>query len=147
MPRYHEIFENRLSSNPDQVSINLCFDNQLAHAIEAGADIFLMPSLYEPCGLNQMYSLKYGTLPLVRSTGGLADTIEDIGIEGGTGTGCVFQRATGAVFLQTVRRAVDLYYNHSDVWDQAVRNAMSKDFSWSASAKKYMKLYRSVARG
>jgi starch synthase len=107
----------------------------LAHRIEAGADIFLMPSLFEPCGLNQIYSLKYGTLPIVRLTGGLADTIAD-GINGFT-----FFDFTAQHFFDAVQRAMDVYRRHPDRWKQMMITAMGQDFSWEKSAEKYLAVY------
>jgi len=117
------------------VGIYIGFNNELAHRIEAGADIFLMPSLFEPCGLNQIYSLKYGTLPIVRLTGGLADTIKD-GVNGFT-----FFDFDANFFLDTVQRAIDVYRNHPDKWKQMMIRAMGQDFSWEKSAEKYLAVY------
>ncbi len=117
------------------MGIYIGFNNELAHRIEAGADIFLMPSLFEPCGLNQIYSLKYGTLPIVRLTGGLADTIED-GVNGFT-----FFDFTAPYFFDAVQRAVDVYRKHPDRWKQMMITAMAQDFSWEKSAEKYLAVY------
>ncbi len=146
-PQYHALFENLAERHPGKLGVNLTFDNALAHQIEAGADMFLMPSRYEPCGLNQLYSLKYGTVPIVRATGGLADTIIDAtpdAIEGGTATGFSFEDYTPAELLATVRRAVETY-SHRDVWARLVRHCMAQDWSWSRSANEYVDLYH-VAR-
>ncbi len=133
--RYQDFFEWLRRSYPDQVGIYIGFNNELAHKIEAGADIFLMPSLFEPCGLNQIYSLRYGTLPIVRLTGGLADTIED-GVNGFT-----FFDFDAKFFLNTVERAIDVYRNHPDKWKQMMITAMGQDFSWEKSAEKYLTVY------
>jgi starch synthase len=120
------------------------FDEPLAHLIEAGSDIFLMPSRYEPCGLNQMYSLRYGTVPVVRNTGGLADSVEHFDPDKGTGTGCVFNDYDA----QAVRWAIGTVLDwHADPprWQQLMRNAMAKDFSWSRQIGEYDSLYRSMA--
>ena len=134
-PRYHDFFEWLRRSYPDRVGIYIGFNNELAHRIEAGADIFLMPSLFEPCGLNQIYSLKYGTLPIVRLTGGLADTIED-GVNGFT-----FFDFTAHYFFDAVQRAIDVYRKHPDRWKQMMITAMGQDFSWEKSAEKYLAVY------
>jgi starch synthase len=136
--RYHDFFEWLRRSYPDQVGIYIGFNNELAHKIEAGADIFLMPSLFEPCGLNQIYSLRYGTLPIVRLTGGLADTIKD-GVNGFT-----FFDFDAKFFLNTVERAIDVYRNHPDKWKQMMSKAMGQDFSWQKSAEKYLTVYRKL---
>ena len=133
--RYHDFFEWLRRSYPDRVGIYIGFNNGLAHRIEAGADIFLMPSLFEPCGLNQIYSLRYGTLPIVRLTGGLADTIED-GVNGFT-----FFDFTAHFFFDAVQRAIDVYRNHPDRWKQMMITAMGQDFSWKKSAEKYLDVY------
>jgi starch synthase len=133
--RYHDFFEWLQRSYPDRVGIYIGFNNGLAHRIEAGADIFLMPSLFEPCGLNQIYSLRYGTLPIVRLTGGLADTSQD-GVNGFT-----FFDFTAHFFLDGVQRAIDVYRNHPDRWKQMMITAMGQDFSWKKSAEKYLDVY------
>jgi starch synthase len=133
--RYHDFFEWLRRSYPDRVGIYIGFNNELAHRIEAGADIFLMPSLFEPCGLNQIYSLKYGTLPIVRLTGGLADTIED-GV-----TGFTFFDFTAQSFFDAAQRAIEVYRKHPDSWKQMMIAAMGQDFSWEKSAKKYLAVY------
>jgi starch synthase len=131
---------------PEKVSITIGYDEPLAHQIEAGSDVFLMPSRFEPCGLNQMYSQRYGTLPIVRKTGGLADTVVDAlphTIKAGTATGFVFTEPTAGALMETIKRAMVLYSNQS-VWERLQRNAMSKDFSWENSAKQYLALYRAI---
>lgn len=137
-PRYHDFFEWLRRSYPDRVCIYIGFNNELAHRIEAGADIFLMPSLFEPCGLNQIYSLKYGTLPIVRLTGGLADTIED-GVNGFT-----FFDFTAHYFFDAAQRAIEVYRKHPDRWKQMMITAMGQDFSWEKSAEKYLSVYNQV---
>ncbi len=138
--RYHDFFEWLRRSYPDRVGIYIGFNNELAHRIAAGADIFLMPSLFEPCGLNQIYSLKYGTLPIVRLTGGLADTIED-GVNGFT-----FFDFTAHYFFEAVQRAIDVYRRHPDRWKQMMITAMDQDFSWEKSAEKYLAVYSQALR-
>lgn len=128
---------------PDKIALNLGYDEALAHLIEAGADIFLMPSRFEPCGLNQMYSQRYGTLPIVRKTGGLADTVVDAlpeTLANDTATGIVFNEATAGSLLEAVKRALILY-SHPDIWKKIQRNGMKKDFSWRQSAQQYLALY------
>ena len=137
-PRYHVFFEWLRRSHPDRVGVYIGFNNELAHRIEAGADIFLMPSLFEPCGLNQIYSLKYGTLPIVRLTGGLADTIQD-GVNGFT-----FFDYTAPNFYDAVRRAVEVYRLQPEKWHQMMITAMSQDYSWEKSAEKYLSVYSRI---
>jgi starch synthase len=117
----------------------------LAHQIEAGADIFLMPSLYEPCGLNQMYSMRYGTVPVVRATGGLDDTVEQFNPATGTGTGFKFGPYDAGAMLEKIREAL-YFYGRPDDWQKIQRNGMLVDNSWEAAAAKYAELYREVAR-
>jgi starch synthase len=124
-----------------QVSVTLGFDAGLARRIYAGADLFLMPSRYEPCGLGQMISLKYGTVPIVRRTGGLADTVFPFSTERGTGTGFVFEEYHPQAFLIACLKAINLFHE-PDLWERLVRNGMRADFSWDASARAYADLYR-----
>jgi len=133
---YEAMFRHLAQARPDQVGVNIGYDNPLAHRIEAGADIFLMPSHYEPCGLNQIYSLKYGTVPVVRATGGLDDTIDE-------DTGFKFRDYTGSALLQAVHSAVAAYRDQ-DGWVAMMRRGMQKDFSWSAAAGEYVALYREL---
>jgi starch synthase len=141
--RYHEMFTRAARKFPKKVAVALTFDNALAHWIEAGADMFLMPSRYEPCGLNQIYSLRYGTVPIVRATGGLDDTIEDV--SGGTGTGFKFNEYASSEMLKAIRRAVQAFADR-DQWRKLMRNGMARDFSWESSARQYVHLYRSIAK-
>jgi starch synthase len=143
--KYHDMFERAQKKYPAKVAASLTFNNELAHLIEAGSDMFLMPSRYEPCGLNQIFSLKYGTVPIVRATGGLDDTIEEIDEASGTGTGFKFTKYDGAELLKTIQRAIRVFADET-VWRKIVRNGMSKDFSWESSAKKYLHLYRSLVK-
>ena len=131
---------------PEKVSITIGYDEKLAHQIEAGSDMFLMPSRFEPCGLNQMYSQRYGTLPIVRRTGGLADTVVDAlpeAIKNGTASGFVFKDASPGALMETIKRSLVLHAN-LPLWEQLQRNAMSKDFSWENSANHYMALYSEI---
>lgn len=133
---------------PRRVACVIGFDDVLAHQIEAGADAFVMPSKYEPCGLNQMYSQRYGTVPIVRETGGLADTVVDAtarALASGKASGFVFRDFTSTALEQAVRRAESLYRN-SDKWYALVRSIMKLDRSWEKSAREYVKLYRSLVR-
>ncbi|MEQ1486302.1 glycogen synthase GlgA [Methyloglobulus sp.] len=143
-------FEQRLQNlaqvYPDKMAITLGYDETLAHLIEAGSDVFLMPSRFEPCGLNQMYSQRYGTLPIVRKTGGLADTVVDSlpeTISDRTATGFVFNEANASSLLETIKRAMILYSDQK-TWTKIQANAMAKDFSWQSSAEQYLTLYRSL---
>jgi starch synthase len=128
-------------SHPEKVGVQIGYDEGLAHCIQAGADVFLMPSRYEPCGLNQMYSLRYGTIPVVRATGGLDDTIEDV--SEGEGNGFKFVEASPSALLSAVRRALELFGNRV-AWRRLVENAMSHDFSWEYPARRYEAIYREI---
>jgi starch synthase len=138
--RYQELFKTWMASHPERVHYRPGFDEPFAHRIEAGADLFLMPSRYEPCGLNQMYSLRYGTAPIVRATGGLADTVHDFDPSSRTGTGFVFQRYEPAEMLGALRRAFTVY-RQPHLWSQLRANGMLCDFSWRRSADGYDAMY------
>ncbi len=139
--KYHELFEELSAKYPDRVGVKLGFSNELAHKIEAGADIFLMPSRYEPCGLNQMYSLKYGTVPLVRATGGLEDTIVDYNDSPSSeGNGFKFTEYSSSALMAKLREARELYADKAQ-WSRIMQNGMECDFSWDASARRYVELY------
>jgi starch synthase len=139
---YEDLWRTLAARYPQRVSATIGFDEQLAHRIEAGADVFLMPSRFEPCGLNQMYSLRYGTVPIVRETGGLADTVIDAADPGGNGIR--FREYTPAALVGAVRRALELYRN-TKRWKELQRAGMQGDFSWDASAREYVKVYESAA--
>ncbi len=142
--RYHEALAELGRQFPQHCGVRLEFSNKLAHQIEAGVDVFLMPSQYEPSGLNQLYSLKYGATPVVRKTGGLADTITDAGPENlaaGTANGYVFEPFDPGAFAWTLGRALDCYRHRTDEWRAIIENGMRQDWSWSASAEKYEQLY------
>jgi starch synthase len=124
---------------PDKVGVTIGYDEALSHQIEAGVDAFVMPSRFEPCGLNQLYSLRYGTLPIVRATGGLADSVEDADGLGG-GTGFQFELATAEAMLVALKRA-DTLYQQADLWRKMQVTAMKRDFSWQSSALDYLALY------
>ncbi len=142
---YEDFLQGWHDSAPNQVGIYKGYAGEpLAHQIEAGADIFLMPSLFEPCGLNQMYSLRYGTVPVVRATGGLDDTVENYDPIRQTGTGFKFQAYSAGALLEKIREAL-YFYERPDEWRVIQQNGMSMDNSWTAAARKYKELYRNVA--
>jgi starch synthase len=147
--KYEQTLAALAQQHPQKVAARLEFSTPLAHRIEAGADIFLMPSHFEPCGLNQLYSLKYGTVPVVRATGGLADTIADATSEAlaaGTATGFSFQQYSLLALSETLRRACAAYAQ-PEVWSQLIATGMRQDWSWSRSAEQYVALYtRTLAR-
>ncbi len=140
--KYHDLLLSLEKKFPDQLKAFLDFDDALAHRIEAGSDIFLMPSRYEPCGLNQIYSLKYGTVPVVRKVGGLADTVIDYDRKDGTGTGFLFEEYTSEAMLLAIARAVELFSSKRS-WSALVRNGMKANFSWQVAALEYIKAYQS----
>jgi starch synthase len=143
---YEDFLQSLHDRYPREVGIYKGYAGEpLAHQIEAGADIFLMPSLYEPCGLNQMYSMRYGTVPLVRATGGLDDTVEQFNPSSGTGTGFKFGPYEAGALLEKIREAL-YFYGRPDDWQKIQRNGMLVDNSWEAAAKKYAELYREVAQ-
>lgn len=149
-PVYHRGLEELKRRYPDRVGLLLGFDEPLAHRIEAGADLFLMPSEYEPSGLNQLYSMKYGTPPVVRATGGLADTVVDCTPEtlaADRATGFAFLPHTPAALAEAVARALDLYRHRPDDWLKVVRCGMRQDWSWDRSAAEYEALYRRLIAG
>lgn len=141
--KYEEMFSSAAASYPDKVSVSLGYDGVLAQRIYAGADMFLMPSLYEPCGLSQLFSLRYGTVPIVRETGGLNDTIIPFNEYNGEGTGFTFTNYNAHEMLEAVKRAMVVYKNGT-VWKGIIRNGMKQDFSWNKSAQDYMELYRKL---
>src|SRR6185437_13157674 len=134
---YEVMFTELAGRYPEKLAVKTIYDNTLAHKIEAGADIFLMPSRYEPCGLNQIYSLRYGTVPVVRVTGGLDDTVEPFDTRTGRGTGFKFSEYTGQALLQCLRQALALYRDRNS-WHRLQMNGMAKDFSWHSSAIEYL---------
>ena len=137
-------FSNIAARYPDKFAIHVGYDNTLAHQIEAGCDLFLMPSLFEPCGLNQIYSLRYGTLPIVRATGGLDDTIENYDPVHGKGTGFKFEWATDDALYHTVRWAVDTWHNEKPAFKNMQIRAMEARYSWEEAAKGYEAVYYSI---
>ncbi len=140
---YEDLFRRLNKQFPQKFAVKVAYDNKIAHKIEAGADMFLMPSKYEPCGLNQIYSLKYGTVPVVRATGGLDDTIENWDASTRKGTGFKFSEYSGEALLATIRAAIQAYAD-KERWQMLMRNGMNKDFSWTASAKEYVRVYDRV---
>jgi starch synthase len=134
---YEDLFRYLAATYPQQMSLRVQYSNAIAHKIEAGADLFLMPSRYEPCGLNQIYSLRYGTLPIVRATGGLEDTVDGE-------TGFKFWGYTGAEMLGAVQAALDTYTNRPSLFRHMQRQAMHRDFSWDSSAAQYSALFASL---
>jgi starch synthase len=143
-PHYHQLLTDLAKKYPEKLAVRLGFSDELAHRIEAGADIFLMPSRYEPCGLNQLYSLKYGTVPVVHATGGLADTItntNDATLEDNTANGFSFEIYTTAALHDALERATQAYTDRA-IWEQLIRTGMSQDWSWNHSAREYDRLYK-----
>jgi starch synthase len=142
-PKYHKLLETLAERFPRKVALRLEFSNPLAHRIEAGSDIFLMPSRFEPCGLNQLYSLRYGTVPLVRATGGLADTIVgfDARMPQPNANGFVFQEYSPLALSESLRQACDAY-RKSETWQSLMAVGMKQDWSWARSARDYVDLYR-----
>jgi starch synthase len=148
-PAYHEMLGRLRQDFPRKVGVSITQDEKLAHEIEAGADMFLMPSQYEPCGLNQLYSLKYGAVPIVRATGGLADTVVDATSANralGTATGFTFVVYAPPAFLDAVKRALSMYRDLPEEWLALQRAGMRQDWSWDRSAAQYEKLYRSLVK-
>lgn len=144
--RFEQQLTDFAGTNPDKLALTIGYDEALAHQIEAGADIFLMPSRFEPCGLNQLYSQRYGTVPIVRKTGGLADTVIDTlpeTLANNTATGFVFNEATSGALMETIKRAL-IVYNQAGAWKRLQASGMKKDFSWNKSAKEYMALYEQL---
>jgi starch synthase len=139
--RYEDLLVDLSRRHAERISFRRGFDDPLAHRIEGGSDFFLMPSRYEPCGLNQMMSMRYGTIPVVRATGGLADTVEPLGGDGSEGTGVVFSDYSPEALLGAVEQAIRLYQDPRAL-QRVRRNGMRRDFSWEASARKYLQLYR-----
>jgi starch synthase len=132
-----DLFRHFAAVRPDKFAVRIGYDNGLAHRIEAGADMFLMPSRYEPCGLNQIYSLHYGTVPIVRATGGLEDTVDST-------TGFKFHEYSPIALAGVIREAL-VAWQYRDAWTERMRLGMARDFSWAASAVQYEKLYAELA--
>lgn len=143
--KYENLFKRLADKYPARIGVKIGYDNPLAHKIEAGADMFLMPSRYEPCGLNQIYSLRYGTAPIVRATGGLDDTIQPVDAQTQQGTGFKFETYAGPDLLDCIRKALKIFRDESD-WRVLQANGMAKDFSWRASAGAYVTVYEAAKR-
>ncbi|GAB6173811.1 hypothetical protein JCM15765_32890 [Paradesulfitobacterium aromaticivorans] len=142
--RYEEMFRYFAAHHPEQVALRLAFSDKLAHQIYAGADMLLMPSRFEPCGIAQMIAMHYGTVPIVRETGGLKDTIIPYNEVTGAGNGFSFANYNAHELLYTVQRAVGIYGEDKQAWDKIRRNALKSDFSWEKSAKAYIGIYESL---
>ena len=145
-PHFEEVFRQLAKKFPTKIGVRIAYDNALAHKVEAGSDIFLMPSRWEPCGLNQIYSLRYGTVPVVRATGGLDDTVEQFDPKTGRGTGFRFVRYAASALLECLLSALQVYRHHPKAWRQLMINGMKKDFSWNHSAAEYEELFRRVVK-
>jgi starch synthase len=143
--RYQEMFQCIARRYPQKIAVKIGFDNKLAHLIEAGCDMFLMPSRYEPCGLNQLYSLRYGTVPIVRATGGLADTVVNYDLYSDTGTGFSFANYSMQDMMIAIKRAL-IVHSDSQRWEELAVRGMSQDWSWERSAARYMELYEKVCQ-
>jgi starch synthase len=144
--RYEDLWLGLAARHPDRIGTRIGFDEPLAHLLEAGADLFLMPSRFEPCGLNQMYSLRYGTVPVVRAVGGLADTVHNFNPRTGEGTGFSFDDYSAQALLNTLEWALGIYQDRA-TWQRIQRDGMKQDFSWDASARQYVKVYeRAIGR-
>jgi starch synthase len=143
-PVYEKFFRDWAFWHKGNVAVQIRYDDALAHKIEAGADIFLMPSRYEPCGLNQIYSLKYGTVPVVRATGGLDDTIDEWNLELGSGTGFKFSGYAANDLLAAIDRAIEAFHN-KEAWQRLMRNGMGRDYSWRQPAREYAAVYEEAA--
>ncbi|MBE2254636.1 MAG: glycogen synthase GlgA [Ignavibacteria bacterium] len=141
--KYQKFLMKMKKKYNDKLIIHIGFDEELAHKIEAGSDMYLMPSKFEPCGLNQMYSLKYGTVPIVRNTGGLSDTVTNYK-DAKKGNGFLFEKYDAKEMVKTIKTAVNIYQNDRKLWYGLMKNGMALDFSWNLSAKKYMDLYKQI---
>lgn len=141
--QYERSFRAIGTGHPGKAGIFLSYDYELAHQIFAGSDMLMVPSRYEPCGLNQLYALKYGTVPIVRCTGGLADTVEEFDAGKDSGTGFKFTEPSGTALLETVRKAVEVYRDEPEAWKRLMIRGMNKDFSWKRSAQEYLRIYES----
>ena len=142
---YEDIFQHYASIYPSRISTNIVFDERLAQQIYAASDIFLMPSLFEPCGIGQLIALKYGSIPIVRETGGLKDTIIPYNKYTGDGNGFSFTNYSSDDLLEAINKALDLY-NDKESWDKLVQSAMLSNNSWKSSAKNYIHLYNNIKK-
>ncbi|MEO7156915.1 MAG: glycosyltransferase, partial [Vicinamibacterales bacterium] len=144
-PRYQEMWRSLAQQWPDRIGVFVGFDERRAHLVEGGADIFLMPSRFEPCGLNQMYSLRYGTVPVVRAVGGLVDTVRPHSPKNGRGTGFLFNEYHPRAMMTAIGSALAAFRNQK-MWRRLQTNGMRADFSWDRSAAEYVKMYRRLGR-
>ena len=144
-PYYEKFFRDFAFANAGRFAVQIRYDDALAHKVEAGSDIFLMPSRFEPCGLNQIYALKYGTVPVVRATGGLDNTVEEWNAGLNTGTGFKFGAYQAQALLDAIDRALATFYDKKQ-WATLVQNDMAQNFSWDAPARAYVAVYEEVAR-
>jgi starch synthase len=143
-PKYHQLFKHLKDKYPKKLAVHLKFDAYTAKMIYAGSDFFLMPSRFEPCGLGQMIALAYGTIPMVRATGGLVDTIRDYDPVTKQGNGLVFYDYNEGELLHTIKRAIDIFHQ-KDSWMELRQNAIRSDFSWDVSAQRFTELYQSLS--
>jgi starch synthase len=144
--RYEMIFREFAAKYPDKISVAFAYDDRLAHKTFSAADMLLVPSRYEPCGLTQLYALKYGTVPIVRMTGGLTDTVEEFDLENNSGTGFRFPEAEASALEGAILKALIVYSEHRDAWRKLMLRGMRRDFSWQRSAKEYVLLYEKAIR-
>jgi starch synthase len=144
-PALEKYFKSAEERFPGQLHVRLAFDNAFAHQIQAGSDIFLMPSRFEPCGLTQMYALKYGTAPLVRATGGLKDTVTEFDPQHGTGNGFMFSDYRAGAMVDAMARAQRLFADHA-AWRRLMDNCFAADFSWTVSARHYLRWFDDLRR-
>ncbi|MBC8016593.1 MAG: glycosyltransferase, partial [Sporomusaceae bacterium] len=143
--RYENFFKYMAWQYPGKISANILFDDALARQIYAGADMFLMPSLYEPCGIGQLIAMRYGCVPIVREIGGLRDTVEPYNQYTGTGNGFTFANYNAHEMFDTINKAVELFKNKEE-WNKIVVNGMTSDYSWQQSAKQYQEIYKRMIR-
>lgn len=139
---YKHLFRKLAEDYPNNIASETSFNDPLARLIYSGSDMFLMPSRFEPCGLSQLISMRYGTIPIARRTGGLADTVHEYDPTNGKGTGFLFDDVSSGALAWTAGRALEVYYNNKQVWNKMIANAMESDFSWGNSAREYVDLYR-----
>jgi starch synthase len=144
--KYHVLLEKMAKAHPKNTSINLRFDRALAQKVYAASDMLLIPSRYEPCGLSQMIGFRYGSVPIVRRTGGLKDSVQEFDLKTGEGTGFTFGEYKPETFFIAIKKALAVYQNH-DVWRSLVKKDMELDFSWKVSARQYIKLYSTLCHG
>ena len=142
--QYQNMFRYFAAKYPEKLAVNVGYSEEMAHLIYAGVDAFLMPSLFEPCGLSQLMSLRYGTVPIVRETGGLRDTVEPYNEYESKGTGFSFANYNAHEMLNTIRYTMHVYYNKKREWNKIVDRGMMTDFSWTTSAKRYEEIYRNL---